>query len=147
MERHKYLRKPILKAVSLLSEAVEIVKELLSEEQILNRWTRYLAAYRVVEGNLALFDKLARCRDFSEFETAVYEALRVKDRVRRRLQEKVERKEVDLGSLAPDQFTVDDSDLKVLMGFATRSSKAPKAVGALIASFGLAYGGIREIGR
>lgn len=128
-----------------MGEAAEIVEELLSREKVLNRWTRYLAAYRVVEGNLALFDKLARCRDFREFEAAVYEALRVRDRVRQRLRERVERREVDIGNLTPEQFTVDDRDLKAVLNLAIKSPQAPRAVGALIASFGLAYGGVREV--
>lgn len=130
-----------------LNKASEIVKELLERENILNEWMRYLAAYKVVEGNLALFDKLARCRDFKEFETAIYEALRVKDRVRQKLVEGVESNKIDIGSLRPEQFDVNKEALKTVMELATRNPEAPRAVGALIASFGLAYGGIREVGR
>ena len=130
-----------------MGEAAEVVKELLSKERVLNGWTRYLAAYRVVEGNLALFDKLARCRDFKEFEAAVYEALRVKDRVRQKLRERLERGEISIaGNLSLDQFSVDDRDLRAIIELATKTAQAPRAVGALIASFGLAYGGIREAG-
>ena len=130
-----------------MGEVVEVVKELLSKERVLNGWTRYLAAYRVVEGNLALFDKLARCRDFMEFETAIYEALRVKNRVVQRLHEMLERRKISIaGNLSPDQFNVDDRDLKAIIELAAKTTQAPRAVGALIASFGLAYGGIREAG-
>lgn len=128
-----------------MGETVAIVKELLSNEHVVSRWAMYLAAYRVIEGNLALFDKLARCRDLKEFEIAMYEALRVKDRVKQKLRERVEKKELDIGNLTPDQFTVDDRDLRALMVLATKDPQAPRAVGALIASFGLAYGAIREV--
>jgi len=129
-----------------LNETVEIVKELLAKEHILNKWTRYLAAYRIMEGNLALFDKLARCRDFKEFEIALYEALRVKDRVRRKLSENLKSNKIKLYSgLAPEQFNVDENDVKILMELATKNPQAPRAVGSLIASFGLAYGGIQEV--
>ena len=129
-----------------MNETVEIVKELLAKEHILNKWTRYLAAYRIMEGNLALFDKLARCRDFKEFEIALYEALRVKDRVRRKLSENLKSNKIKLYSgLAPEQFNVDENDVKILMELATKNPQAPRAVGSLIASFGLAYGGIQEV--
>jgi len=129
-----------------LNEAANIVKELLSKEDILNEWMRYLAAYRIIEGNLALFDKLARCRDFREFEIAVYEALRVKDRVKQKLKENVENQKIELyGGLEPEHFDVGKEALKSIMELATRNPQAPRAVGALIASLGLAYGGIREV--
>lgn len=147
-ERHKFYKRIFKTGESCLVEAIDVVKELLSkEENVLNRWTRYLAAYKVVEGDLSLFDKLARCRDFREFETAMYEALRVKDRVRQRLYEGLRRKEISIaGDLDPERFNVDDRDLRTVMNLATKTPQAPRAVGALIASFGLAYGGIREVG-
>jgi len=128
-----------------LNEAANIVKELLSKEGILSEWMRYLAAYRVIEGNLALFDKLARCRDFREFEMAIYEALRVKDRVKQKLRENVENQKIELYGLQPEHFDVGKEALKSIMELATRNPQAPRAVGALIASLGLAYGGIREV--
>ena len=128
-----------------MNEAANIVKELLSKEGILNEWMRYLAAYRVIEGNLALFDKLARCRDFREFEMAIYEALRVKDRVKQKLRENVENQKIELYGLQPEHFDVGKEALKSIMELATRNPQAPRAVGALIASLGLAYGGIREV--
>jgi len=131
--------------VGPLNEAANIVKELLSKEGILSEWMRYLAAYRVIEGNLALFDKLARCRDFREFEMAIYEALRVKDRVKQKLRENVENQKIELYGLQPEHFDVGKEALKSIMELATRNPQAPRAVGALIASLGLAYGGIREV--
>lgn len=128
-----------------MNEAANIVKELLSKEGILSEWMRYLAAYRVIEGNLALFDKLARCRDFREFEMAIYEALRVKDRVKQKLRENVENQKIELYGLQPEHFDVGKEALKSIMELATRNPQAPRAVGALIASLGLAYGGIREV--
>jgi len=131
--------------VGPLNEAANIVKELLSKEGILSEWMRYLAAYRVIEGNLALFDKLARCRDFREFEMAIYEALRVKDRVKQKLRENVENQKIELYGLQPEHFDVGKEALKSIMELATRNPQAPRAVGALIASLGLAYGGIKEV--
>ena len=127
------------------SGLLDIARRLLATRDVLDRWTRYLAAYKVIEGNLALFDKLARCRDLREFQDAIYEAARVKDRVLEKLEEGVRRNEIVItGSFKPGDFAVDDGDLKGLMDLATENEQAPRVVGSIVASFALLYGGLRR---
>ncbi len=127
--------------------STELVRSALeSQRRVLDRWTRYLAAYKVIEGNLALFDKLARCRDFKEFEDAIYEAVRLKDKIKRRLEEDVANNRIIIyGELTPNDFLVDDRDIADLMSLATGDLHAPRIIGSLIASFALAYGGLIEV--
>lgn len=124
---------------------LDIARRLLTTGNLLERWARYLAAYKVIEGNLALFDKLARCRDLREFQDAIYEAARVKDRVLEKLSDGVRRKEIVITSQRrPEEFTVDNGDLKVLMEIATENEQAPRVVGSMIASFALLHGEVRR---
>jgi len=118
--------------------SLNVVRQLLVRSDMLERWTRYLAAYKVIEGNLALFDKLARCRDLREFQDALYEAARVKDRVIEKLREGVERNEITI-SRKPEEFAVDDADLRELVELATKDERAPRMVGSLVASFALLH--------
>jgi len=107
-------------------------------------YVRYLAAYKVVEGNLALFDKLARCRDFNDFLSAVYESMRVKDRVLDKLEEGVKRGDYEITFECDNikaAFSVGHDDIKKLIELARRD---PKAVGTILATLALAYGGIRS---
>ncbi len=127
--------------------SAELIKYALeNQRKVLDRWTRYLAAYKIIEGNLALFDKLARCRDFKEFEDAIYDAVRVKDKIKKRLEEDVASNKINIyGELTPNDFLVDDRDVADLMSLATGDLHAPRIIGSLIASFALAYGGLVEV--
>jgi len=134
-------------------EVVELIKELLSQKRkVLSSWTCYLAAYKAIEGNLALFDKLARCRDLKEFQDAIYEAARVKDRVLEKLKEmareRATSKVPDVEAFASQFagiFSLSDKDLEELMMLATKSEAAPRAVGSLVASFALLHRGPEQI--
>jgi len=128
-------------------ELLDIARQLLTARgRVLNRWTCYLAAYKVIEGNLSLFDKLARCRDLREFQDALYEAARVKDRVMDKLKEGLEKGELQLSG-QPEDFEVDDRDLKELVELATASERAPRVVGSLVASFALLHPEPRRVSR
>jgi len=129
----------------------EVLDKLLRDERYVrarDAMVRYLAAYRVVEKNLALFDKLARCRDPSDFIGALYEGVRVKERVLDKVVEGVKRGEIrvvfefkDPSELAR-VFDVGQEHLNALVELARED---PRTVGALIASMALAYGGIYEV--
>ena len=136
-------------------ETTDIIKELL-DAKMLERWARYLAAYRAFEGNLALFDKLARCRDLREFEDAIYEAARVRDRVLEKLKDlarEVLRKKSEMSNEDVERFAeqfaeifvVSDADLKDLVEFATKNENAPRMVGSLTASFALLHSNPEQI--
>jgi len=128
-------------------ELLDIARQLLTTRgRMLDRWIRYLAAYKVVEGNLSLFDKLARCRDLREFQDALYEAARVKDRVMDKLKKGLARGEFQL-SRQPEDFEVDDKDLKELVELATANERAPRVVGSLVASFALLHPEPRRVSR
>jgi len=108
---------------------------------------RYLAAYKVIEQNLSLFDKLARCRDVSEFITALYEGLRVKDRVLDRLVD-----EVAAGNIGVVFEHKDPSELKRIFNvghdhierIVELAKDDPKLIGSLLSALALAYGGLYE---
>jgi len=127
----------------------KILNKLLVEENIKRareRYVRYLAAYKVVEGNLALFDKMARCRDLSEFLTAVYESTRVKDRVLRKLEEGVREGDYkitfEIEGPISSVFNVGQDDLEKLISLAKDN---PRIVGSFLATLALAYGGIQVV--
>lgn len=123
-------------------------------------YVRYLGAFRIVESDYGLFDKLARPRDFEDFARVVYESVRVQERVLRKLKdgiskgeyvvfmmeetrgteetEKIEEIEID------KLFRVGKNCLAKIMEFAKEN---PRLVGSIIASLALAYDGVREVGR
>ena len=49
-----------------MSKPVPVVEKLLSEPCV-DAYIRYLGAFKVVESDYGLFDKLARPRDFDDF--------------------------------------------------------------------------------
>ncbi len=124
----------------------EVLEKLLTDEEYRRareRYVRYLAAYKIIEMNLSLFDKMARCRDVKELLTAMYESVRVKDRVLRRLEEGTRQGEFRITFECEDirgTFNVGEDDLEKLMKLARED---PKTVGVVIATLALAYGGIQ----
>lgn len=125
----------------------------LNNECVKNMY-RYLAAYKVVEGDYGLFDKLSRIREIKDFLEAINVAMRVKDRVISKLikgankdyevirvtkegktevitSEEEIRKIYDVGSHCIDEI------LKL-------AEKDPKLLGLILSSLALAYGGVRE---
>ncbi len=128
----------------------EIISRIFSEEDLkkaFDKCVRYLAAYRIVEGNLGLFDKMARCRDYNDFVSAIYEAMRVKDRVLSKLIEGVEKNQYELifrieGDLRK-VFDIGQEDVEKIFKSALEN---PRVVGTVLASLALAYSGIRVKG-
>ena len=115
-------------------------------ERCVDALVRYLAAYKVVEMNYGLFDKLARARDFRDFSGAVYDAMRVKDRVLMRLVEGVERGEYEVFGEVKDvkrAFDIGSECISKVLDIANKSGDV-RQVGAIIASLALAYEGIRS---
>jgi hypothetical protein len=119
-----------------------LVEKLLSESCV-DAYVRYLGAFKVVESDYGLFDKLARPRDFDDFAKTVYESVRVQERVLRRLQEGVSRGEYELVVEVKDVdkfFRVGKECLSKIIDLAKDN---PRLVGSIIASLALAYEGIR----
>jgi hypothetical protein len=125
-----------------------LLEKLLNEEEYKRARefiVRYLAAYKVVEQNLSLFDKLARCRDVGEFIAALYEGMRVKDRVLDRLVD-----EVTAGNIGVVFEYKDPSELKRVFNvghdqierIVELAKDDPKLVGSLLSALALAYGGL-----
>lgn len=136
-----------------MNPSKEVLSKLLEEERYVKAregMVRYLAAYRVIEKNLALFDKLARCRDPSDFIGAIYEGMRVKERVLDKIVEGVKGGEIKVVFEYKDPselariFDVGQEHINALAELARED---PRIVGTLIASMALAYGGIYEVRR
>jgi hypothetical protein len=119
-----------------------LVEKLLSEPCV-DAYVRYLGAFKVVESDYGLFDKLARPRDFDDFARTVYESVRVQERVLRRLQEGLSQREYELVVEVKDVdkfFRVGKECLSKIIDLAKDN---PRLVGSVIASLALAYEGIR----
>jgi hypothetical protein len=120
----------------------KLVEKLLSEPYV-DAYVRYLGAFKVVESDYGLFDKLARPRDFDDFARTVYESVRVQERVLRRLQEGMSRGEYELAVEVKDVdkfFRVGKECLSKIIDLAKGN---PRLVGSVIASLALAYEGVR----
>lgn len=124
----------------------KLLEELLNDDCV-NRFIRYLEAYRRIESNYGLFDKLARPRDFEDFARAIYECVRVEDRVLRRLNE----------GLKGGQFTLTVGEVEDLRrmfspgkecvsALLAKAKDNPRLVGAVLASLALSSQLIQERG-
>lgn len=127
-----------------------VLTRLLREEKYVkarDAVVRYLAAYKVIEQNLAIFDKLARCRDASEFVNAIYEGVRVKDRVLYKLVEGVKKGEIEVvfEYEKPEElgriFDFGQESVTTLLELANED---PRTVGATLAVMALSYAGLRS---
>lgn len=123
----------------------ECVTTILSDSCV-EIYVRYLGAFRVVESDYGLFDKLARPRDLEDFARVVYESVRIQERVLRRLEDGISRGEYELveamkGIEIDKLFRVGKNCLTRIMELAREN---PRLVGSIIASLALAYDGVRE---
>ena len=127
------------------------LSEILGNSSV-EKLVRYLGTYRVVEGDLGLFDKLARVRDIRAFVTTINEALRVKDRVLSKLIEGFEKKEYEVPALVEEKapnikefvkrsLDVGEGDIKKIFELAERD---PNLVAVTISALALAYSGVRS---
>ena len=138
--------------VGKLSSKVDVLRKILEETDVkkkVDSLVRYLAAYKVIEGNYELFDKLARCRDVEDFIKTVYEGVRVKDRVLNKLYEGIESGKYKVAiegrvtrELLDKLFSVTKSDLEEVFKLAKAN---PRLIGSIIASYALSYEGIYEV--
>jgi len=124
-----------------LSQHVTIEKIL--ENDAIESYIRYLAAFKVIESDYGLFDKLARPRDINDLSRVIYESIRVQDRVLKKLAEGVEKGIYEIISEVKNidaTFRVGKECLKQVIEIAEEN---PRLVGSLIASLALAYEGIK----
>ncbi len=112
----------------------DLIEQILGDKAV-SSLTRYLAAYKIVEGNYGLFDKLARARDFEEFSRALYESLRVRDRVLGKLEEGVKRGELEITAETIDAYKVAETSIRRVLELAKEN---PRLVGSIISSLALA---------
>ncbi|MEM1738411.1 MAG: hypothetical protein QXF72_00030 [Nitrososphaerota archaeon] len=129
--------------MSILSEPIT---EILLEPCI-ETYIRYLGAFKVVESDYGLFDKLARPRDFNDFVRVVYESIRVQERVLMKLEDGISKKEYELAEAIKNVeinkfFRIGKDCLVRIMELAKEN---PRLVGSIISSLALAYDGVREI--
>jgi len=129
------------------------VKDVLSDNEIL-RIVRYLGAFKVVEGDLGLFDELSRSRDIDHFISVMNKFLRIKDRVIDKLA-----KGIDEGKyIAPalSEFKAEgptiekvrkifDIGLETVKRVLELAEKNPRLIATMISSLALAYSGVRPI--
>ena len=121
----------------------ERVKEMISEPCI-EAYVRYLGAFKVVESDYGLFDKLARPRDFEDFARVLYESVRVQERVLSRLRDGISRGEYEIVGEVEDvekAFRIGKNCLSKVIELAKDN---PRLAGSIIASLALAYDGIRS---
>ena len=122
---------------------MSLINKILSE-QCVDAYVRYLGVFKVVEGDFGLFDKLARSRDIEDLSRAVYESVRVQDRVLRRLQEGLSAGRFEVIGEVKDvdrAFRVGKECLSRIIELAKEN---PRFVGSIIASLSLAYEGVKE---
>ena len=135
-----------------MSSKVDVLGKILEEADVkkkVDSLVRYLAAYKVIEGNYELFDKLARCRNVEDLVRTIYEGVRVKDRVLDKLYDGVKSGEYKVAvegkvtrELIDKLFSVTKSDLEEVFKLAKAN---PRLVGSIIASFALSYEGVYEV--
>lgn len=112
-------------------------------EQCVDTYVRYLGAFKVIESDYGLFDKLARPRDLEDFALTVYNSVRVQERVLRKLQEGAQSGEIEIIGEVKDVnkfFRVGKECLSRIIELAKHN---PRFVGSIIASLALAYEGVR----
>jgi hypothetical protein len=113
-------------------------------ESCVDTYVRYLAAFKVVESDYGLFDKLARPRDIEDFTSIVYYSIRVQERVLKKLQEGLKKGDYEVLGEIKDidkAFRIGKECVSKIIELAKDN---PQFVGSIIASFALAYEGIRS---
>ncbi len=119
-----------------------LVDSLLSEPCV-DAYIRYLGAFKVVESDYGLFDKLARPRDLGDFAKTVYDSVRVQERVLKRLQEGVSDGRYEVVGEVRDLDRVFRIGKECLSKVIDLAKGNPRFVGSIIASLALAYEGVR----
>mgnify|MGYP005632884521 CR=1 FL=1 len=128
------------------------VKNLVEDANV-QRFVRYLGAFKVVEGDLGLFDELSRVKDIEQFAMVVNKFLRVKDRVLEKLIRGVRENEYVISTLSEEEegslserirriFDVGSDAIRNIYNLAEAN---PRLVATVISSLALAYSGIKEV--
>jgi hypothetical protein len=115
-------------------------------EPCVDTYIRYLAAFKVVESDYGLFDKLARPRDIEDFTSTVYSSIRVQERVLKRLQEGLKRGEYEVLGEIKDVDKTFRIGKECVLKIIELAKDDPRFVGSIIASLALAYEGIKSKG-
>lgn len=126
-----------------MSKPKEGLLEMILSEQCVDTYIRYLGAFKVIESDYGLFDKLARPRDIEDFALTVYNSVRVQERVLKKLQEGLQSGEIEIVSEVRDvsrAFRVGKECLSKIIELARHN---PRFVGSIIASLALAYEGVK----
>jgi hypothetical protein len=113
-------------------------------EPCVDAYVRYLAAFKVVESDYGLFDKLARPRNIEDFTLTIYSSIRVQDRVLKRLQEGLEKGDYEVLGDVKDASKVFRIGKECVSKIIELAKDNPRFVGSIIASLALAYEGVRS---
>ena len=124
------------------SEEKSLLEKIFSEESV-DAYIRYLGAFKVVEADYGLFDKLARPRDIEDFTLTVYNSIRVQERVLKRLQEGLEKGEYEVIGDVRDVSRAFRIGKECVSKIIELAKDNPRFVGSIIASLALAYEGVK----
>jgi hypothetical protein len=124
------------------SEEKSLLEKIFSEESV-DAYIRYLGAFKVVEADYGLFDKLARPRDIEDFTLSVYNSIRVQERVLKRLQEGLEKGEYEVIGDVRDVSRAFRIGKECVSKIIELAKDNPRFVGSIIASLALAYEGVK----
>ncbi|MEM2341859.1 MAG: hypothetical protein QXX94_04860 [Candidatus Bathyarchaeia archaeon] len=122
----------------------ENLLEIILSEPCIDTYIRYLGAFKVVESDYGLFDKLARPRDIEDFTLTVYSSIRVQERVLKKLQDGLQRGDLEVIGEVKDvnkAFRIGKECLSKIIEIAKSN---PRFIGSIIASLALAYEGIKS---
>ncbi|MEM2045127.1 MAG: hypothetical protein QXO20_02985 [Candidatus Bathyarchaeia archaeon] len=122
----------------------ENLLEIILSEPCIDTYVRYLGAFKVVESDYGLFDKLARPRDIEDFTLTVYNSIRVQERVLKKLQDGLQKGDLEVIGEVKDvnkAFRVGKECLSKIIEIAKSN---PRFTGSIIASLALAYEGIKS---
>lgn len=122
----------------------ENLLETILSEPCIDAYIRYLGAFKVVESDYGLFDKLARPRDIEDFTLTVYNSVRVQERVLKRLQEGLQRGDFEVIGEVRDVNRAFRIGKECLSRIIEVAKSNPRFVGSIIASLALAYEGIKS---
>ncbi|MEM1996929.1 MAG: hypothetical protein QW454_05270 [Candidatus Bathyarchaeia archaeon] len=126
-----------------MSKSKENLLEIILSEQCVDIYIRYLGAFKVIESDYGLFDKLARPRNIEDFALTVYNSVRVQERVLKRLQEGLQSGEIEIIGEVKDVSRVFRVGKECLSRIIELAKHNPRFVGSIIASLALAYEGVK----
>ncbi len=119
------------------------------ENKEVRKLVSYLGAFKVIEGDLGLFDELSRVKDLRSFANVINKFLRVKDRVIKKL---IEGANKDYEIKVLSEAEVNEENIRKLFDIGSESikeifklaEKDPHFIATIISSLALAYSGIKS---